>query len=73
MSEPLAYSVKEAAEMLAIGRTTLYRLMAEGHLASITVGRRRLITETDLEAFLASCRVPQSGWGSGFSTGEHHG
>ena len=36
-------SIREAAEALGVGRSTAYGLMAQGKLATIQIGRRRLI------------------------------
>jgi excisionase family DNA binding protein len=38
-------SVNQACEALGLARSTLYALMADGRLRSISVGRRRLIPE----------------------------
>ncbi|MFJ8082022.1 helix-turn-helix domain-containing protein [Streptomyces sp. NPDC096205] len=50
----LLYTPEEAAEALAIGRSTLYELMAEGVLKYIKLGRSRRIRRTDLEHYVAS-------------------
>lgn len=52
--EPLLYTVPEAAQLLRIGRSSLYELIATRQLVSITIGSRRLIPAEDLEAFVAS-------------------
>lgn len=49
----LGYSVDEAAAALGIGRSTLYRLIRDGRLRTLRLGRRVLITATELEGFLA--------------------
>ena len=48
----LAYSVTEAAQITGLSRDLLYDQMRKGKLASLKVGRRRLITRRNLEAFL---------------------
>ena len=48
----LAYSVDEAASLTGLSRDLLYDEMRRGHLASIKVGRRRLITHQHLQQFL---------------------
>lgn len=50
----LLYTPDEAAEALAIGRSTLYELMAAGALKYIKLGRCRRIRRTDLERYVAS-------------------
>jgi len=49
---PLAFQINDAAKVLAVGRTTLFRLIREGKLAVVKVGNRTLITATELAAFL---------------------
>ncbi|WP_426572151.1 helix-turn-helix domain-containing protein [Aquihabitans sp. McL0605] len=49
----LAYPITDAAERIGVGRTTLYGLIESGDLESVTIGRRRLVTEDALRAFLA--------------------
>lgn len=46
----LAYSVRDAAKATGLGRTTLYRLIADGQLRRIKIGNRTLIRCRDLEA-----------------------
>lgn len=41
--ETLATSINEAAKVLGIGRTSVYRLIGEGRLETIKLGRRTLI------------------------------
>ncbi|MET8854643.1 excisionase family DNA-binding protein [Streptomyces sp. NPDC004579] len=50
----LLYKPEEAAEALAIGRSTVYELMAEGALKYIKLGRTRRIRRTDIEAYVDS-------------------
>lgn len=45
-------TIAEAAEQLAIGRTTLYALMASGEIASVKIGRSRRIRPEALDAFI---------------------
>ena len=47
-----AYSVREALELLSIGRTSLYAAIRRGDLKRVKVGRRTLFCATDLAAFL---------------------
>ena len=51
-AERLAYSVDEAARLTGLSRDLLYDEMRRGNLASIKVGRRRLITRQHLQQFL---------------------
>jgi excisionase family DNA binding protein len=47
-----AYRVDDAAKAYGLSRTTLYKLMAEGRLQSVQVGRRRLVLRDSLESLL---------------------
>lgn len=47
------YTVKGAAELLSLGKSTVYELMAAGELPFVKVGRARRIRRTDVDAFAA--------------------
>jgi excisionase family DNA binding protein len=53
LTERLAYSPDEAAELLGISRELVHDLLRTGQLGSVKAGRRRLIGKYHLEAFLA--------------------
>ncbi len=48
----LVYTVVEAAELLGIGRSTAYELVARGELATVRLGRRVVVTRPTLAALL---------------------
>ena len=48
----LAYRPGEAAEVLGIGRTTLYGLLEAGTIRSVRAGRCRLIPAGAIDEFL---------------------
>lgn len=50
--ERLAYTVDEAAEILSIGRSTLYELLTSGKIASVKIGRSRRIRHAAIVAYL---------------------
>lgn len=52
--ERLSVSAQEAAEILGVGRSTVFRLMQEGTLRGVKLGKRRLFTIHELEALLAT-------------------
>lgn len=54
MPEKLAWSIEEVAESTGLSRSLIYDEMNDGRLAYIKVGRRRLITRKQLDAFLAN-------------------
>jgi excisionase family DNA binding protein len=55
----LAYSVDEACSALSIGRTAVFDLLRRGEIASVKVGRRRLIPVASLDAYLAQLVAEQ--------------
>lgn len=48
----LLLTVREAAALLAIGRTTLYELIGAGELGTVHIGRAVRIPRAELEAFV---------------------
>ncbi len=48
----LTCTINEAREVTGLGRTKLYELIGTGHLATTTVGRRRLVLVSSLQALL---------------------
>ena len=52
MDERLLYRISEAADILGISRSTLYRLIASGELATIRVGTAPRIPAKVLERFV---------------------
>ena len=49
----LAYSVRSACDISGIGRTTLYRLIAEGKIDARSCGGRTIVIAASLEAYVA--------------------
>lgn len=45
----LTIRITDAAKALSIGRTTIYKLIADGTLQTIKVGRRRLILTQSIQ------------------------
>ena len=54
--ERLATSIKDAARLLGIGRSTIYRLIGEGHLHTVKIGNRTLIKTASIRA-LAQAQI----------------
>ncbi len=48
----LAISIKDAGHALGIGRSSIYKLIAEGKLAKIKLGRRSLIPTESIRALI---------------------
>jgi len=51
--EPMLYSTKQAAKLLGISRTLLYRLIGENTLKSSMLYGRRVITPKAIQDFIA--------------------
>lgn len=59
---PLCISIKQAAQLTGICRSTLYEALNRGELPARKLGKRTVILLADLEAFLASLPdYPQTG------------
>lgn len=48
--ENMLISIRDAAKLLGIGRSKLYDLMADGQLATVQIGRRRLVRTDSVRA-----------------------
>lgn len=46
------YTTEEVMEMLHVSRRTLYRYIQSGALNTVKVGKRHLISESNIKAFL---------------------
>ena len=53
---PLLVTIDEAADLLGVGRTIVYELLAEGEFVSVRIHRCRRIAVADLEAYIARLR-----------------
>lgn len=51
--QKLAYTVKEASSLLSLSRAQIYRLMDQGDIKFVKIGRSRRITAEQLQAFVA--------------------
>lgn len=50
--EPLVFRINDACRALSLGRSTLYKLIAEGKLRSINIAGRTLIPRTEIERLI---------------------
>lgn len=50
--EPLAHSPDRAAQRIGISTRAIYTAIATGELRSFKIGKRRLITETELQGLV---------------------
>jgi len=53
--DKLCFGIDETTRLTGLGRTTIYREIAAGHLEVIKVGSRTLVTRAALERFLETC------------------
>ena len=54
MAHKFAFSIAEVLDVAPIGRTAIYDAIKRGKLRAVKNGRRTLILDQDLRAFLAS-------------------
>jgi len=52
--------VNEVAEVLRVGRTTIYNLIKSGELKSVNVAGCRRVADSDLEEYIESLRADVS-------------
>jgi excisionase family DNA binding protein len=59
---PLLWSPTEAAKRLGIGRATVYELLTTGQLASLKIGARRLIPDSEVRRFIDARLADSAEW-----------
>ncbi len=52
--DKLAYTIKETAATLGIGRTTIYAAIRDGKIAAVKLGHRTLIPADEIRQWMAS-------------------
>jgi excisionase family DNA binding protein len=57
--EKIGYSVEEAVRAPGIGRTVMYEKIRNGEIASVKVGRHRIIPADALRAYFAALQAEQ--------------
>ena len=57
-SDPLLLTPEEAAELLRVGRTTIYALMKAGDLRPVHIGRSCRISRAELERYVRMLQNP---------------
>jgi excisionase family DNA binding protein len=57
-SDPLLLTPEEAAEVLRVGRTTIYALMKAGDLHGIHIGRSCHLSRAELERYVRQMEAP---------------
>jgi hypothetical protein len=54
--KPLAVPVKTACRLVGVGHTSMWALIKEGRVQTVSVGRRRLVIYASLEALVSNDR-----------------
>ena len=54
VQEKMAVTIREATEMVSLGKTKIHQLLANGHLTRIKVGRRTLVTVESLRRLIGA-------------------
>ena len=49
---PVMFTIRQAAQILNVSRTQVYKLIKTNELASVKVGRSRRVTESQLVAYI---------------------
>jgi excisionase family DNA binding protein len=57
----LVYTIREAASLLTLGRSSMYNAVRNGSIPSVKLGRRLLIPRAALEQFLLKAGQPENG------------
>ena len=58
-SDPLLLTPEEAAEVLRVGRTTIYALMKAGDLQPVHIGRSCRLSRAELERYVRGLEAPR--------------
>ena len=59
-SDPLLLTPEEAAEVLRVGRTTIYALMKAGELHAVHIGRSCRLSRAELERYVRGLEAPRT-------------
>ena len=54
MTTPLLHSIQSSTQILGIGRSSLYGLIAKGKIHTVKIGRRALITDREIRRYVES-------------------
>jgi len=56
MTNPILLDIEPAAGELGVSRSTMYKLLNDGAIRSVHIGRRRLIERDELVRFVGEIR-----------------
>jgi len=62
-TEKMAFSVKETAQLLGVGRNTMWKAVWRGQVPTIRIGKRRLVPKVALEQMLLGKDKDKGGTG----------
>jgi excisionase family DNA binding protein len=54
MTTPLLHSIQSSTQILGIGRSSLYGLIAQGEICAVKIGRRTLIPDGEIRRYVES-------------------
>lgn len=57
---PLALTIRGTSEATGLGKTSLYKLIADNKLTAVKIGRRTLVTVASIKALLEDGTSPVS-------------
>jgi excisionase family DNA binding protein len=57
----LLVNVREACQMLRVGRSTFYKLLQRGEIATVYIGASRRIVVADLVAYVEALKLKAKG------------
>ena len=58
INTPMAMSPRDAARAIGISRSSLYRLMKQGRIRTVKLGRRTLVPTSELSALIDKKVLP---------------
>lgn len=50
--EPIALTIRDTSKATGFGKTTTYKLIKEGKLTAVKIGRRTLVTVSSIKSLL---------------------
>ena len=59
MTTPLLHSIQSSTQILGIGRSSLYGLIADKKIYTVKIGRRTLIPDQEIVLYIESLIPPQ--------------
>ncbi|MDC3347616.1 helix-turn-helix domain-containing protein [bacterium] len=54
MTRPALHSIQTSTQILGIGRSSLYGLIAQGQISAVKIGRRTLIPDQEIQRYVES-------------------